>query len=156
LRSEFSFEYWGVDLKPRKGRLKIDSVRILEQTGWTQNVVDFDTYGSAWKHWAAMLPNIVQSTTVFLTIGAIMFAGAVDEVARDAMGLRFQDPPLPASICGKLNDLAVGYCLAKCHGYGIRIIEAQEALSDGNARYIGIRLEPLEMTFECDGRMNGA
>jgi hypothetical protein len=37
--------YWGVDLKPKKGRLKIDSVRILQQSGWPQNVIDIDTYG---------------------------------------------------------------------------------------------------------------
>jgi hypothetical protein len=156
LRIEFGFAYWGIDVKPRKGRLTMDSSRILEQPGWTQNVVDIDTYGSPWKHWAAMLPNIVRSTTVFLTIGAIMFTGAVDGVAREAMGLRFQNLPLPPSICGKLNDLAVGYSLAKCHRYGIRIIEAQKALSDGNAQYIGIRLESPEQAIDRAGKLNGA
>src|SRR5438552_1243842 len=47
LQREFPLAgYWGVDVKPKKGRLTIDSVKILDQPGWTQNVVDVDTYGS--------------------------------------------------------------------------------------------------------------
>lgn len=50
LRQEFPIaSYWGLDLKPKKGRLQIDSTRVLEQNGWKQNVVDVDTYGSPWE-----------------------------------------------------------------------------------------------------------
>src|SRR5438067_975429 len=70
LRSEFPVAgYWGVDVKPKKGRLKIDSARILEQSGWTQNVVDLDAYGSPWKHFQNLIATCQHSVTVFLTIG---------------------------------------------------------------------------------------
>lgn len=59
LRREFTIAgYWGVDTKRKPGRLRLDSSRILAQAGWLQNVVDIDTYGSPWRHWLAMLPNV--------------------------------------------------------------------------------------------------
>ncbi|HZU48538.1 MAG TPA: hypothetical protein VFA16_15010, partial [Mycobacterium sp.] len=50
LRQEFECDYWGVDVKPKRGRLSIDSVRILAQPGWPHDVLDIDTYGSPWRH----------------------------------------------------------------------------------------------------------
>ena len=134
--------YWGMDVKPRKGRLKLDSVRYLAQAGWPENVIDIDTYGSPWKHWAALLPNVSGPVTVFLTIGAIMFRGAVDGAALDAMGLRLKSLRLPEAFCGKLSVFSLPYCLALASRHGLEITEATEALSDGNARYFGVRIQP--------------
>lgn len=135
--------YVGFDLKPKKGRLKIDSVRVLQQPGWIQDVIDIDTYGSPWKHWIAMLPNVTNSITVFLTIGN-QNATAMSPGSHGGSILGFSFPKnTPSSISGSIaREFDVTYGLArscKC----CKIIEAVEAVSDGNARYIGVRLEPV-------------
>ena len=143
LRSEFLIaSYWGIDQKPKKGRLKLDSVRVLAQPGWPQNVVDADTYGSPWKHWEAMLPNVVKPVTVFLTVGMISIGGSPlsSEIRRILM---LGNLVIPNAIAASLTRIALPYCLALATTGGLRIVEAVEAVSDGNARYFGVRLEPL-------------
>lgn len=132
--------YWGVDVKPKKGRLKIDSIRVLQQ-GVSQDVIDIDTYGSPWKHWFAMLPNIARSTTVFLTIGSTMFRGSTDSAVLAAIGCTFSRIKLPETFCGRLDAIGVEYALASGTRFAA-ITEAVEVSSTGNARYIGVRLEP--------------
>lgn len=133
--------YWGLDVKPKKGRLKLDSVRVLAQPGWPQDVIDVDTYGSPWKHWFAMLPNITRPTTVFLTIGATLFCGATDTSSLAAMGCVFKTLKLPTTFYGALSQIGVSYCLTRCCVFSIIITDAVEAVSTGNARYIGVRIE---------------
>lgn len=144
LRKEFDVaSYWGLDLKPKKGRLKLDSVRVLAQIGWPQNIVDVDTYGSPWKHWEAMLPNVTRPVTVFLTIGY----GGPSRIRLGRHELLALGITLPrihqmsGAITHKLAELAITYCVARCCD-DIILVEAVEAVSDGNARYIGVRLEP--------------
>jgi hypothetical protein len=156
LRREFEpATYWGVDLKPKKGRLKIDSVRILQQPGWPQNVVDIDTYGSPWKHWEALLPNLSRPTTVFLTVAQMLMVGGFQgkgspEAAR-AIGLGPLTQKCPNVLLAKVTRLAVSYCLTRTCDYGIILVEAVEAISAGNARYIGVRLEPGKTNGQgCD------
>jgi hypothetical protein len=70
LRSEYEIKsYWGVDYKKKKGRLAIDSKRLLSSSGLSQNVIDVDVYGSPWGHWLELIKNVHRPTTVFLTIG---------------------------------------------------------------------------------------
>lgn len=142
LREEFALaSYWGIDEKPKKGRLKLDSSRVLAQPGWPQNVVDIDTYGSPWRHWFAMLPNICKPTTVFLTIGQVQLGGSpLIKEAREA--LEIGELKVPNAISARLNKIAVSYCLARCCAHDILTAEAVEAVSHGNARYIGVRLVP--------------
>lgn len=132
--------YWGVDVKPKKGRLKIDSIRVLQQ-GVSQNVIDIDTYGSPWKHWFAMLPNLIKATTVFLTIGSTMFKGATDSAVLAALDCVFTRIKLPQTFYGRLDEIGVNYCLSRGCDF-VTISEAVEVSSTGNARYIGVRLEP--------------
>ena len=141
LRAEFPVaSYWGLDLKPKKGRLKLDSVRVLEQRGWNQNVIDVDTYGSPWKHWAALLPNVKQPTTVFLTIGQISMG--TDCLIPAILGLG--ELPVPPGIALKLHDMALAHLLGAASQKGLKIIEAQEAAGGkSNARYIGLHLRRL-------------
>ncbi|WP_455387462.1 hypothetical protein [Petrachloros mirabilis] len=148
LRSEFEVQqYWGIDVKPKKGRLSIDSSRVLAQSGWDYNVIDIDTYGSPWKHWEAMLPNICQPTTVFLTIGQWQM-GTANEI-KDALGIR--DLGVPPGIGRKLQSIAVSYCLARCYDYDTMLIEAVEAsAAASHARYIGVRLEPQKHEQPAD------
>ncbi len=143
LRREFAVaSYWGVDIKASSGRLKIDSARILAQPGWPQNVVDVDTYGNPFRHFAAIVQNLFRPTTVFLTIGQIQVMGSpLTKEAREALGLK--DLRIPNAIGAKLNKIAVSWLLTRgCDC--IKIVEAVEALSNGHARYIGIRLEPIK------------
>lgn len=149
LREEFPVtSYWGVDTKPAKGRLKIDSVRILEQPGWTQNVVDVDTYGSPWRHWVAILKRLSRPTTVFLTAGR----STIDHDARrgmrlsaveaDALGMGKFREKVPAVFGLALANLAADFLLPKAGQDGKRLVEALEAFSGNNSRYLGLRLEP--------------
>lgn len=134
--------YWGIDLKRQKGRLCLDSVLVLRQRGWSENVLDVDTYGSPWKHWLALLPNVRQPTTVFLTVGVVRAGGGggLDRVAAKALGLGTL--PVPQGISCKLHEVASTYLLTMSYDYGISLVEAVEAVSAGNARYVGVRLEP--------------
>lgn len=144
LRDEFEVEsYWGLDVKARKGRLAVDSVRVLEQKGWAQDVVDVDTYGSPWKHWCAMLPNVTQPTTVFLTLGLVRMGGGggVDSRLLAAAGIKFRRQ-VPPSLTAKIADQLVPFALSLTSRYGLRIVEAQEATRSQNARYLGVRVEP--------------
>lgn len=144
LQEEFPVtSYWGMDLKPKKGRLKLDSSRVLEQPGWTQNVIDIDTYGSPWKHWLALLPNVARPTTVFLTIGRIIVMGGspASRQELDACGANFKRLALPQSFGPVIAENAISYLLSSTCDNDIITTEAVEAVSNGNARYIGLRLE---------------
>jgi len=144
LRTEFQIErYWGLDMKPKKGRLSIDSSRVLAQAGLDYDVIDIDTYGSPWRHWEALLPNICQPVTVFLTIGLVSIGGTpLTKETKEAIGLGELSPP--RAIVAKLQPMAVRYCLARCYDYDtmpVEVVEASAAAS--HARYIGVRLEPI-------------
>lgn len=134
--------YWGVDIKPKKGRIKIDSVKILAQKGWPQNVVDIDTYGTPWKHWVSLLATISRPTTVFLTIGLIRMGGGgtMDTASKKILGVETLD--LPPSLQGQLWEISEEYMLAKAQKIGIMIEESVEVVSTGTSRYLGIRLHP--------------
>jgi hypothetical protein len=145
LQKEFAVaNYWGVDLKPKKGRLKIDSVRILQQPGWSFDVIDVDTYGEPWKHWLQIVKNANKATTIFLTIAVIKMGGG-GNISNESMSILGIDklPSAPQSFCGKMSALVPDWMLAKALEYST-ITEAVEAVSDGNARYIGVRFEPIK------------
>jgi len=152
LRSEFFVAtYWGLDVKVKPGRLKLDSARALAQPGWPQNVVDIDTYGGPWKHWEAMLPNITRPTTVFLTRGYGGMMG-VNLSAYEKQALGLGGLKVPRTIMSHIAEMAVSYVLTGVCDL-VEIIEMMEAtyvpslghpnsLANLSARYIGVRLEP--------------
>lgn len=136
--------YWGLDLKPKKGRLKLDSVRVLAQAGWPQNVIDVDIYGSPWKHWLALLPNVQRPTTVFLTIGTKnTMPRKVSSQELALIGLTLDGIPSPFLM--KLQSICDNAMLAKALE-SATIADAIEAPRAIAARYIGIRLEPIQQT----------
>ncbi len=138
---EREFRYWGVDVKPKAGRLKIDSARVLQQPGWKEDIVDIDTYGAPWKHWFGMLPNLAQDITVFLTIGSVgVRTEKMDKLALQNMGLVF-DRKLPAGFEGKMTRMSVDYCLAAVSRFNCRIVDLTEAFPQDNCRYLAMRLE---------------
>jgi hypothetical protein len=142
LRKEFEVaSYWGVDLKHKKGRMKIDSIAICSQPDLRQNVIDVDTYCSPWKHWEAIVANLSQPTTVFLTWGQVRQSG--DSVIAKAIGLDRLPMKPPQTCFSFLTKWALpfvlGLALDKC-----RVIECTEVLTTSStARYFGVRLEPL-------------
>lgn len=139
--------YWGVDLKPKRGRVRVDSVKILGQRGWQQNVIDIDTYGSPWPHWMAMLPHVSHPVTVFLTIG-VGGPGRIrlGREELDAMGLPDRIRSMSGALTHPLMDLAIRFCLTRAYSYGLDIVESLEfyepPLSKWRTRYYGVRLEP--------------
>jgi hypothetical protein len=139
LRKDFEVSsYWGVDVKKKPGRLKVDSARVL-QCQLEQNVVDIDTYGSPWKHWLNLLPNVRESTTVFLTIGLVKIGGGTTSHEM----LRLLGLPLktPKGFSARISEIGLSYMFQRSCDFGITITEAVEAVSAGNARYVGVRLE---------------
>jgi hypothetical protein len=135
--------YWGIDKKVKKGRLRVDSRRVLALPGWEADVVDIDTYGSPWPHWLAMLPSVRYSLTVFLTWGS----GGPGRVKLgheelDAMGLTLKSvKAMSGAITHNLVGLARACCLAKAADFGLELAEVKEAVTGGNAAYYGVRLE---------------
>lgn len=152
LRKEFPVaNYWGVDLKPRRGRLSLDSVRILAQPGWTQDVVDIDTYGSPWDHWRALLPRVARPTTVFLTVGASGTSPLRTRLSKDdlaMMGITGRVRALLSKMkgaSGRFFPYLLPYALALPAEYGLTIVEAVEfyepPVTTWRTRYVGVRLE---------------
>lgn len=143
LRREFQIRsYWGVDVKPKAGRLRIDSVRILEQRGWVADVVDLDCYGSPWKYWRHLVRTFEgDSVTVLLTHGRVLVGGGkADRTVLDMMGCRFHALKMPDCIGDMIGKHALGFAIGAARDAGLRAVEVREAFPQYRARYIGIRL----------------
>ncbi|HET7624393.1 MAG TPA: hypothetical protein VFM25_03940 [Verrucomicrobiae bacterium] len=142
LRSEFPVAaYWGVDVKPKKGRLKIDSARILEQPGWNQNVIDLDAYGSPWKHFQNLIATCNHSVAVFLTVGMVRIGGGnCGKAALEIAGVRFEKLKLPSALGVKISENTLNHALAAAENRGFQIGEIFEAFPQKNARYIGLKM----------------
>lgn len=105
-------------------------------------IVDIDTYGSPWRHYYALLPNIHKPTTIFLTNGLIkIMGGNVSKEEKEAIWINFKTVNPPQALIVKACKKSISYCFARCYDYNIIIIEAMEAVSYGNAKYYGLRLE---------------
>lgn len=146
LRREYRVRYWGVDLKPQtKGTLKIDSTRILAQPSLPFNIVDVDTFGSPWRHWLEMLPNIRKPTTVFLTLGDVGNVG-VDAVHLDTLawlGLDKIMARVPVALRWKVAAYSVDAMLSAPYAYNLKPVDVMEAARSRTARYLGVRLVPV-------------
>lgn len=145
LRNEYEVQtYWGVDVKPKRGRLKIDSIRILQAGLKNENVVDIDTYGEPWNHYAELCDKLVQPTTVFLTCGIPGNASFRSQVFAESVG--FGDLKIPGVLhCRANRALGAIYALTRTCG-NCTIVEAVQCVhrfgSQSLTRYFGVRLEP--------------
>lgn len=144
LRAEYPVRYFGVDRKAKKGRLAIDSARLLEFPDLPYDVVDIDTYGAPWRHWMNLLPNVRKPVTVFITMGAVSIRGGTNYETLRALGLsESQVQSMPTSLEGKLTNLAVDYCLGLCYNFSLTPHDAREVIGPrGSARYFGVHLIP--------------
>lgn len=149
LRAEFPVKtYWGVDIKPGRGRIRIDSRRILCQRRLDSNIVDIDTYGFPWSHWGALLSAVTEPTTVFLTV-AIVLKQCRSKVANEVRSvLRLpHDWPVPNAMAEALNSLATDHFLSLRATSGLRVSDVFECVQPYSrqgsrpARYIGVRLQ---------------
>ncbi len=143
LRTEFRLAgYWGVDVKPKAGRLKIDSARILEQRGWKADVVDLDAYGSPWKHWCHLVRTFGgEALTVFVTIGMVRIGvGNYDRAVMQMAGCKFHALKIPNSLGVKLGERAIDFAVGEAQANGLTATEIVEAFPQRNARYLGIRM----------------
>lgn len=149
LRREFATRtYLGVDQKPKPGRMKINSIRLLSAIGWTWNVVDIDTYGAPWAHWLALLRTVTAPVTVFLTVGRVAALGGrfgtrITDAEFEALGLWPLRNRVPIQFGFKLGGIATGLMLSRGNQGRTRVVEAAEALSSGHADYLGVRLDVL-------------
>ena len=133
--------YWGVDEKRKAGRLKIDSVRVLEQPDFRADIVDIDTYGSPWRHWQALMNRLSSDVTVFLTIGVVVSMGGsgLPRECRESLGIP-DEWNISPGFTPDLSKMAVSYLLTT--GYsGCTIIEAVESAPGPHARYVAVRVQ---------------
>jgi hypothetical protein len=142
LRTEFPVtSYWGVDVKPKRGRLKIDSRRVVCQPGLRSNVIDIDTYGMPWDHWVGLLPTIAEPTTVFLTVGLVTMGGGspLSKTIRQSLGIP-DGWPLSPAFTDELVHMSVQRFLAMTAG-DWRVTDAWESTPGRHARYVGVRVD---------------
>lgn len=157
LQREFKLaSYWGMDLKPKRGRLQADSLAVLAAGKWRDNVIDVDTYGNPWKHWLALLPHVTRPTTVFLTHGMNRMGGGLASIEGLAeAGIRFRNHglfhnkcPVPHTILLHLylSGILQRYLIAEAERFGIDVVEARVAERCGgqtaSMNYYGIHLKP--------------
>lgn len=144
LRVEFpGIRYWGVDIQPKTGRLRIDSVRLL-QAGATADIVDIDTYGNPYPHALALLPHIVRPMTLFLTDGLVQIGGGGGMVHAmyPLLNLCFKDLQPPDSLVTKFRDMQLPTFFRALLNKGIDIIHAREGFPQSRARYFGLHVRP--------------
>lgn len=143
LRKEFELtSYWGADMKRKSGRLARDSVQLIA-AGLSENVIDVDTYGSPWAHWAAILGTLRAPTTVFLTIGEHgVRQRPLSAAEAKLLGLERLYARTPHKLKLRLARVMLEQMLARAELRGARIVEAIEGERGASARYLGLRIEP--------------
>lgn len=133
--------------KKKKGRLKVNSERVLAEAGWDFDVIDVDTYGQPWRHWEGIIKNGSRDVTVFLTIGMVAVGGGgnIQKETRDAIFPKFESMPKPPpGLFVKFSGHIIIAMLYRAKEYGWRIVEATITEETRNVKYVGIRLERLK------------
>lgn len=142
LRAEYPVAtYWGLDMKPKAGRMKVDSARLLATPGWVANLIDIDTYGNPWTHWEALLPNVSGPLTVIMTWGQLAFS-PVEGGSLRSLGIGF-DLPTSLGFGRSLCPLAMRARVYEAELRGLRVVDAVKVEgARGITHYFGVRLEP--------------
>lgn len=144
LRSEFNVgAYLALDIKPKRNRLKLDSLRYLQTQNWTHDVIDLDAYGSPWRHWHGVLKRGLDCT-VFLTVGSTGFRSQQTE-ALQTLGITF---PVPIGFHAGLEQLVITANLGLALDRFEVLRAAQAENPGGNALYFGLRLKKRENANE--------
>ena len=140
LRREYKCHYMGVDVKPKQGRLKIDSKRLLQINADKFDVIDIDTYGSPLQHISALMPLIKKQVILFLTYGQVrMGGGNYDHSVKRILGFDFDIPnSIGVSLQVKLFDNLISGIISRL----ATIDECVESPRSKHARYIGLVVTP--------------
>lgn len=134
-------EYMGLDLKPQRGGLRMDSRRYCKSPAVARHsVIDIDTYGAPWEHYFAAADRIRSRWLVFLTIGQVMMGTqwlAVDDI----IGRRFAD--MPQMLRAKIAQSNAPHLLAYPNKCGM-VLEWHEITRHKNAVYAAMIWKPQE------------
>jgi len=135
--------YWGLDKAKKRGRLVMDSTRVVATS--VDDVVDIDTYGSPWKHLLFLLDSPKRPVTVFLTFGSSGMNGAVDLSYRTLLGLG--SVPVPMLLLGLIARGEPGIILGlegvRAHGWEVEDVMVGGRMHKvAGALYVGLRLVP--------------
>lgn len=137
--------YWGTDLKAERGRMRVDSRRIMSSI--REDVVDIDTYGEPWDHLMSLLAGPRQPRTVFLTVGHRMDTSYLQ--SKQVLG-RFGFEHLPhlrtGLFKGEIGDWVTSAMILDIVADERYVtLDMREGLPKGRmARYFGIRIEPVK------------
>tara|TARA_R110000851_G_scaffold268071_1_gene420659 strand:+ start:9867 stop:10469 length:603 start_codon:yes stop_codon:yes gene_type:complete len=136
--------YWGCDLKRKAGRIRTDSADLIA-AGLSEDVIDVDTYGSPWAHWAAVLKGAKVPRTVFLTIGEHGVRQRPLTIAEaELLGLSALYKRMPNKLKLRLAKTMTLRMISCAELWGFRIVELAESARGLSARYLGVRLEPIQ------------
>lgn len=141
LREKFPhLRYIGFDLKPKSGRLKIDSARMLAVAPLQYDIIDIDTYGEPWRHYLAAAESLRAPATVFLTSGN--GAGGLSNTSNLLKGILNIPANAPQVLAHKATKECTRILLHTPRKYGI-ITSNITAVSIGDSVvYYGMRLTP--------------
>lgn len=141
LRQRFECRYTGLDVKPAPHRLVIDSVRIVETSAAWYDVIDVDTYGSPWKHYAHICAkNPKKPQVVFLAVGIVKVMGVnFDHLASESLGIKWWMPSVLGTWICHEQEQAIIHAMANQHGRKIKELYAAEP--GKHARYYGVVLK---------------
>jgi len=150
LEKEFPLEsYFGVDTKSQRGRLTIDSSRIIDKLPEETTFIDIDTWGSPVPHLLALCKGKTRYdyVGVALTIGMITRrgAGAIPKEIQYLMGLTDNiriRMKLQGPLTAKLQKYIYPYILYLPTLHDYDIIDIVEAVPPSRtARYFGMILQ---------------
>ena len=134
----------GVDIKPIRGHLKIDSRKLLKANTGEFDVIDIDVYGSPLRYLDILLPLIKKQIILFLTFGKVGGWG-YDRIINNILGIKFDIPP---TIGASINSRFLEEILAGQINKFAKIIECRESPCSRNARYIGVVVFPKKRLDE--------
>jgi hypothetical protein len=140
LRAEYKVtDYTSLDLKAKRGRLKLDAMRYLQRMDWVHDVIDLDCYGSPWPYFDCVLSRKLDCI-VFLTIGRGAGEGSRFN-AQCASGLlscgvTFK---IPNQLGCLISRTVTEYSLAKT--LQTHTVKRCVQAESGNAKYIGLEIK---------------
>lgn len=139
LRREYPVKsYWGVDVKGKSGRMKVNSERVLSAGAIDANVIDIDTYGWPYDHYRPLLEHLREPATVFLTIGIVGLRAMPKTLLADMTGFKSM---LPIGLCSRMTEPGLQFMFNRPHDFGMDVALCEKAHA-GNAHYVGLRIIP--------------
>jgi hypothetical protein len=141
LRVEYQIrDYLALDIKQKRGRLKLDSARFVRECPGDFNVVDLDAYGSPFDQFESVIA-WRRRLIVFLTIGAV----GMKAQSKTALRIAGLPATTPIGMHAQLHDHITESCLTLPLQKNFRIRQSFEALNPGgSARYIGLEIAPAD------------